>query len=164
MLRVRDIFPQAASGSLADVVGSCVGSHRPASGCLVCFCCWSGALPALSSWILFPLAALGLVKLYSVQIPSAISGWTLYGQKSSRSLQLCLMISWIVRIGTKETQNQTRTFLLPRTILFLFLGFTLSTGCIHLAARMLAKWFCVNTVFCNFDVINVIFKAFFVSP
>lgn len=68
MLRVRDILPQAASGSLADVVGSCAGSHRPASGCLLSFCCWRVGWPALSSWILFPLTALGFVKLYSIQI------------------------------------------------------------------------------------------------
>lgn len=54
MLRVSDIFPQAASGSLADVVGSCLGSRCAASGPLVWLCCGRDAWPALSSWIPFP--------------------------------------------------------------------------------------------------------------
>lgn len=54
MLRVSDIFPQAASGSLADVLGSCFGSHCAAAGSLVWLCCWRDAWPALSSWIPFP--------------------------------------------------------------------------------------------------------------
>lgn len=59
MLRVSDIFPQAASGSLADVVGSCVGSRCAASG-LLCGFAVEGmlGLPCPPGYH-FPLTALG---------------------------------------------------------------------------------------------------------
>lgn len=103
MLRVSDIFPQAVSGSLAGVVGSCAGSHRAASGSLVWLCCWSDAWPALSSWIPFPpdspwvLWSFILCKslMQSLDEPSSRG-------KRGPFFLVVSMISWITISGTQE--------------------------------------------------------------
>lgn len=158
MLRVSDIFPQAASGSLADVVGSCVGSRSAASGSLVWLCCWEDAWPALSSWIPFPSDS-----------PWVLWGFILYkslvqslDELSKGKIEPFFLVvfndqlnCWSRYSGKPKPKPKLFQFFCDNFVLFSDLVFTLSTLYPNLIASKLAKWFCVNVVLSDFLCCNL---------
>ena len=157
MLRVSDIFPQAVSGSLADVVGSCVGSHRAASGSLVWLCCWSDAWPALSSWIPFPPDSPWV--LWSFILCKSLMQSLDEPSSKGRRGPFFLVVSMIAEL-LSQVLRKIQSFTIFVTILFSFLN----TPYPDLMARVLAKWFCTTAVLSDFYVwIHVIFKSLLFS-
>lgn len=163
MLRVRDIYPQAASGSLADVVGSCVGSHRPASGCLVCFCCLGSlAGPVLLDTI--SLDSLGFCEALFCTNPFCNLWMNSLRPKLEPFFTAVFNahLNCHVKYSGKPKPNQN--FSTPQNCV-IFISLFLPVQCVYTQLLDVGQVFCRNTMFSYFCCSRCdFFKASFVPP
>lgn len=154
MLRVSDIFPQAASGSLADVVGSCIGRLCAASGSLVWLCCWRDAWPALSSWIPFPSDSPWVLWSFILCKSLVQSLDELSQGKTGPFLTVASndQLKCDFRYSGKPIPQPNFFNLCGCLVLISVLIFTPSTSYPNLIARGLAERFCVNVALSDFYV------------